>query len=410
MEHVPGEPTLTKVQTAYEGISLTMDSVVLEKYPSWGHNHTFSFFFFLTHHGRIPHWDATLVLKPKPYMEFNLLLPMDVITLLQELIRIESHTDKRPIIDYVTGLLKDMGAHISVFGAHENPAILAEFGKGGIIFSGHLDTVVMGEWDFDQGEIRNNNLYGRGSADMKSGCAAMIAAADLLKDDVSFALAFTTDEEVTMHGAEEMAKTKQVHNAPFVVVGEPTGLKVGTGEKGVLWLQAEIEGIPSHGSMPWIGENAIVQMVHHLQDVNPYTDRDGMTVNIGSIKGGTQINVTADRCTAEFDVRYPPSMEKEDVIHKMEQITGLPLTVKYHLSPITIDAKRPEIQELIAMSQGVCTCYFATEAVKYSHAPCVILGPGEQEMAHQKNEYVEIWQVKKAVEIYTQFALHTARK
>lgn len=338
-------------------------------------------------------------------MEFHLLLSMNVITLLQELIRIESHTDKDPIIDYVTGLLKDMGARISVYGARESPAILAEFGKGGIVFSGHLDTVVMGEWDFDQGEIRNGKVYGRGSADMKSGCAAMIAAAEALKDDTSFALAFTTDEEITMHGAGEIGKTEQLRNAPFVMVGEPTGLKVGTGEKGVLWLEGETQGIPSHGSMPWIGENAIGKMVHHLKAVHSYTDKDGMTVNIGLIKGGTQINVTADRCTAEFDVRYPPTMEKKQVIHKMEQITGLPLKVKYHLPPVTLDVDKPEIQELIALSQGVCTCYFATEAVKFSHAPTVILGPGEQEMAHQKNEYVEIWQVEKAVEIYTKFAL-----
>jgi succinyl-diaminopimelate desuccinylase len=336
---------------------------------------------------------------------------MDVVNVLQELIRIESHTDGRPIITYVTDILRDMDADISVYGKKEKPALLAEFGKGGTVFSGHLDTVVMGEWDFEQGEIRDGKMYGRGSTDMKSGCAAMIAAAETLKDDVPFTLAFTTDEETTMYGAEQLARTDQLKNAPMVVVGEPTGLKVGTGEKGVLWLEGEVKGKPSHGSMPWIGENAILKMAHHLQSVTPYTDKDGMTINVGLIEGGSQINVTADTCTVQFDVRYPPTMTKEEVKQKMEDITGLSLSTRYELPPITIDAETPHVRKIIDLALGVCTCYFATEAIKFSPpAPTVIVGPGEQEMAHQKNEYVEIWQVKKAVEIYTQYALAMAEK
>ena len=347
--------------------------------------------------------------KPKTYITSIHLSHMNVISLLQDLIRIESHTDGRPIAAYVAEMLKDMGASVSFHGLKEKPAILAEFGKGGLVFSGHLDTVVMGEWDFGQGEIRDGNLYGRGSSDMKSGCAAMIAAAEKLKDEVSFSLAFTTDEEITMYGAEELARTQQIQNAPIILVGEPTGLKVGTGEKGVLWLKGETKGIPSHGSMPWLGKNAILQMAHHLEAVSPYTDKDGLTVNIGLIQGGKQINVTADQCTVEFDVRYPPTMNKEDVIQKMEEMTGLSLEVKYDLAPITIDTTRKEVQKLIQLSPGVCTCYYATEAIKFAlFAPTVIMGPGEQEMAHQNNEYVEVWQVEKAAEMYYQYALGMA--
>ena len=346
--------------------------------------------------------------NPKEHIHCPLFHSMDVVTLLKELIAIESHTDGRPIIDYVTEILADLGALLSVHGKKRSPALLAEFGKGGIVFSGHLDTVVMGEWDFNQGEICDGNLYGRGSSDMKAGCAAMIAAAEALKDDICFAIAFTTDEEKTMYGAEQLAKTTPLKTAPMIVVGEPTGLKVGTGEKGVLWLKATIKGKPSHGSMPWIGENAIVDMVHHLNGVIPYTEKEGITVNIGLIKGGTQINVTADRCVAELDVRYPPTMTKDEVKATIEKMTGLPLEEEYHLSPITIDAETPAVKTLIDLSLGVCTCYYATEAIKFTPTPTVILGPGERELAHQKNEYVEIAQVKKAVDIYTQYAVNMA--
>lgn len=330
---------------------------------------------------------------------------MNVVNLLKELIVIESHTEKRPIIQYVSNILKDLGAHITEYGEKESPSILAKFGTGGVVFSGHLDTVVMGEFDHAPGDIVNGNMYGRGSSDMKSGCAAMIAAAENLKDDADFCLAFTTDEEITMKGAEALAKTTPLQTAPMVVIGEPTGLQVGTEEKGVLWLTGKTKGVPSHGSMPWIGENAILKMVKKLHTVVSYTEKEGITINIGLIQGGSQINVTADTCIVQFDVRYPPTITKEDVIQKIETMTNLVLDITYELPPITIDPQTPEIKYLTDLAEGVCTCYFATEAIKFSPpAPTVILGPGEQELAHQNNEYVEIWQVKKAVDIYTEYA------
>jgi succinyl-diaminopimelate desuccinylase len=129
-----------------------------------------------------------------------------------------------------------------------------------------------------------------------------------------------------------------------------------------------------------------------------------MTINIGLIAGGRQINVTADTCTVQFDVRYPPHMTKEEVIKEMESLTNLQLVEKYHLSPISIDPAQAIIKPLIDLSLGLCTCYYATEAIRYTPTPTVIIGPGEMEMAHQKNEYVEIWQIEKAVEIYTAYA------
>ncbi len=329
---------------------------------------------------------------------------MDVVELTRELILIESHTHAEPILSHVKTILRDLGARVQVCGPEKTPALLAEFGEGGIVFSGHLDTVSMGDWDVEQGTVQDGILYGRGSSDMKSGCAAMIAAAEKLKDDVPFCCAFTTDEEVTMKGAEALATLPQLKQAPIIVVGEPTGLKVGTGEKGVLWLEGTVQGIPSHGSMPWIGDNAIYSMIHHLTSVRPYTHKDGMTINIGLIEGGRQINVTADSCTVQFDVRYPPSMTRKEVITKMEAMTGLSLQEKYHLPPISIDSSDSSVKLLSDLSLGICTCYYATEAIKYSPTPTVIMGPGEMEMAHQKNECVDIWQIEKAVDIYTAFA------
>jgi acetylornithine deacetylase/succinyl-diaminopimelate desuccinylase-like protein len=329
---------------------------------------------------------------------------MDVVELTRDLILTESHTHVQPIFSQVSEMLIDLGADIRVCGPKKTPAFLAEFGGGGLVFSGHLDTVVMGEWDVEQGTIKDGKLYGRGSSDMKSGCAAMIAAAEILKDDIPFSLAFTTDEEIGMKGAEALAMLPQLQDAPMIVVGEPTGLQVGTGEKGVLWLKGTVQGNPSHGSMPWIGENAILAMIDHLKSITPYTEKDGMTINIGLIEGGQQINVTADSCTVQFDVRYPPTMTREEVIVDMETRTGLSLEEMYHLSPISIDPSESRVNLLSELSRGLCTCYYATEAIKYTPTPTVILGPGEMEMAHQKNEYVHIWQIEEAVEIYTDYA------
>ena len=230
--------------------------------------------------------------------------------------------DMRRILDLATAEIAAIGLEPAVNA--ELGAVSAHHGRGGVLFNGHLDTVPMAQgWTRRAGDREGSLLYGRGTADMKGGCAAMLAAArDLKARDVPFSLLFTTDEETTMRASMKLQAMDIVRNAAAVVVGEPTDLKIVGSEKGILWFELTTRGRSAHGSMPHLGENAILKMTKLLLAFEPYTRPknylEEVTVNIGAIDGGSRTNVVADLCAMDLDVRYPPHLSKEETMRLVE--------------------------------------------------------------------------------------------
>ncbi len=192
-------------------------------------------------------------------------------TMLAEFVRIPStpDTDMVGILRAATAAIEDLGLRPEV---HEGvKAVTATSGPSGVLFNGHLDTVpVASGWTRTPNTWDGDFLYGRGTADMKAGCVAGLAAARVLLDaGVPVSLLFTTDEETTMNGAVKLAPSDLVRTAAAVVVGEPTRLRVVTSEKGVLWYRASTSGRSAHGSMPHLGDNAVYRMMRFLARIEP---------------------------------------------------------------------------------------------------------------------------------------------
>ncbi len=140
--------------------------------------------------------------------------------------------DMGRILDAATAAIEDLGLNVEHHA--DVQAVSASSGTGGVLLNGHLDTVPLASgWTRDQGSWDGDVLYGRGTADMKAGCVAGLAAARTLLDaGLSVSLLFTTDEETTMHGAMKLAASSLVKRAAAVVVAEPTRLRVVASEKG----------------------------------------------------------------------------------------------------------------------------------------------------------------------------------
>ena len=88
-----------------------------------------------------------------------------VIPTLLELLTIESdlNSDMTPMVAYVRSVLEHAGMKVALHGPPDFPGICATYGHGGIVLSGHLDTVPIGSgWTRDQGEIVDNRIYGEG--------------------------------------------------------------------------------------------------------------------------------------------------------------------------------------------------------------------------------------------------------
>lgn len=334
------------------------------------------------------------------------------------LLKSSSEDDLRPIIDYVSARLRKLGMKPKYYGKKESPAIVASFGKKGVVLSGHLDTVPRGTgWKYDDGACLDGQIFGRGSCDMKGGCTAMLLAAeDLVAANVPFTLCFTTDEEITMHGALASTKDPALGGAPAILVTEPTAFEIIYKEKGQLQLALTTCGQACHSSMPQLGDNAIAKMVgllSKLQDLqrippNPTTD---MTLSMTTIKGGTRINVIPDSCETEIDIRYPADKGQRDVIREIRSRigrNGYTLRTIHNLDPVETDPKSTSVQTLkriLGPTTKISAVPYATEMVMFSKAnkSVMICGPGDPKGCHIVDEKIKLDDVQRAVEIYTEF-------
>jgi succinyl-diaminopimelate desuccinylase len=137
-----------------------------------------------------------------------------------------------------------------------------------LCFTGHLDTVPLGAapWQCDPfaAECDGDKVFGRGSSDMKSGVAAMIVAAleiaRIPGRKAGLTVVFTAGEETGCDGARYLVDLPNVlPKAGALLVGEPTGNVPLIGHRGALWLRAAFAGVTAHGSMPELGDNAVLK-------------------------------------------------------------------------------------------------------------------------------------------------------
>jgi acetylornithine deacetylase/succinyl-diaminopimelate desuccinylase-like protein len=349
-----------------------------------------------------------------------------MVDMLADLIKIPSDpfSDKQEVLDYVQSFTDQVHMRNTLFGDPQAPALLAEYGQGGIVLSGHLDTPPIGDfWSFSQSQLASGRMYGRGAADMKGTVIAMMQVAqDLVARKIPVALALTTDEETTMQGAVGLSKTLPLRRAKAVVVGEPTGLRVAYAEKGVLDLAIETRGKAAHGAMPHLGENAISKMMRILRGLEGFKGRIAhpelgtVTMNIGTFNGGTRINVVPNKGTAEVDIRFPPPYTPDQLQREIEdhlRRTKTPFTLRrvVAMPSVQIDPQAEHIRVLKEISGAEsAVLVHASEAVHYSlvNPRVVIYGAGEEELSHQANEYVKVEAVARCAEVLKKYALRLA--
>ena len=171
-------------------------------------------------------------------------------------------------IRYLAGLLDGAGfkTEIIATGPDRSCLVASLAGRDAIALTGHLDTVPLGaeDWSVDPfaGEIRDGKLYGRGTTDMKGGVAALVVAAINAKaagSERAISLIFTSGEETGCEGARYLAESGRLGKASSLLVAEPTSNKVCIGHKGAFWVRLKYTGRTAHGSMPELGDNAVLK-------------------------------------------------------------------------------------------------------------------------------------------------------
>lgn len=305
--------------------------------------------------------------------------------------------------------------------------------KPPLCFTGHLDIVPLGaaRWSHDPfaGESDGDRLYGRGSTDMKSGIAAFVQAAIELAPHLArspgLVLVITAGEEIGCEGAKFLADRKLLERAGAIIVAEPTANYPYIGHKGLAWFEVETGGVTAHGSMPEMGDNAIVKMAHAIDDlvgfrfpVDSHPVMGRPTLNVGTIHGGLNTNSVPDRATITVDTRTVPGIEHARLCDSLQALLAARGARVRKIVDTPSLYTEPE-NEWVQQVFEACTPFlearptpktitFSTDGADLKRAfggpPAVILGPGEPRLAHQTDEWCSMRRIEQSVELFRSLA------
>ena len=366
---------------------------------------------------------------------------MNAVELTRELVRMNTINppgNERTCARHVGALLERAGFAVGYHEfADERTSVVARLGGGAekkpLCFTGHLDTVPLGAapWRNDPfgGEIDRGKLYGRGSTDMKSGLAAFVVAAcrlaSKLRSTAGVVLVLTAGEETACDGAADLARRADTLGAAgAIVVAEPTGNAPCVGHKGALWLRARAVGVTAHGSMPERGVNAIYKAARAVTkleqfhfDAGSHPLLGGATLNVGTIRGGLNVNSVPDAAEIGIDIRTVPEQSHAAIRSRLATLLGddAELDVIADAAGIWTDASDPWIRQTFEIASQIAGVPEEARAAPYftdasilkpamGEPPTVILGPGEIALAHQTDEYCLTERIEQAAAIYEQIA------
>ena len=344
----------------------------------------------------------------------------------------------RGVIYRLAELCESVGFRVTLQdlpGDKQNLVAVLGDGPGGLVLSGHTDTVPFDEarWDTDPFTLteRQGRLYGLGSADMKGFFAAALHAAqhfDVTRLKQPLVLIATADEESTMDGARALREVT-IPTATRAIIGEPTGLAPVRMHKGILMEAVRLLGRSGHSSDPSLGVSALDGMASVLQALRSARQEMGAqrnehfavpepTLNLGRIEGGDSPNRICSSCVLSFDVRLLPSMDAaatRDMLRgKMkaaldEQHGGeSPLGVEFESLAKAVPAfetsrDAPTVRALEEFSgQASKAVMFCTEApfLQEMGMETVVCGAGDIDVAHQPNEFVTLKGLDAASTLY----------
>ncbi|HEX3098079.1 MAG TPA: M20 family metallopeptidase [Usitatibacter sp.] len=350
---------------------------------------------------------------------------------------------ERACAQLLGAMLQDAGFHTEYHEfAEGRTSLIARIGASGakppLCFTGHIDTVPLGaaRWHHDAfaGETDGDKLYGRGSTDMKSGIAAFVCAAIELAPHLArtpgLVLVITAGEEIGCEGAKFLADRKLLGSAGAIVVAEPTGNYPYVGHKGLAWFEIETTGVTAHGSMPEVGDNAIVKMARVIDDLGkfrfPVESHPVMgkpTLSVGTIRGGLNTNSVPDEACITVDTRTVPGTEHAHLCQSLAALLA-PRGARVRQIVDTPLLYTEPSQEWVASVFEACTPYvgsrptpktitFSTDGADlkrgFGGPPAVIVGPGEPTLAHQTDEWCSMSRIEESVALFTRLAREWCR-
>ena len=365
-----------------------------------------------------------------------------LVALTQKLIQINSENppgNELEIARFLKNYLEDFGLKCKLYEFASCRTNVVGLLKAGfpkaktVLISPHLDTVPAGRgWKIPAfgGVVKNGRIYGRGATDCKGNLAVAIEVLNsLIEDKVrlknNILFAATADEEAGSGLGLIALLKRNILKADYALILDSDEFDIVIAQKGLIHFKVSVEGRKAHGAYPWEGINAINIASNIIQDLKNYRFSFKKhpllrrpSINIGTIHGGDKVNMVADWCEFEVDLRYLPGMSAKDSLGKIKKliarrvkrfsrsmskpIAGSRCAGKIEIEgiqhPYEISAKHPLVSSLretwrsrypasrLKGSEGATVITFFKE----KNIPAVATGFGCQGCAHINDEYAVI--------------------
>ncbi|MDP8003036.1 MAG: M20 family metallopeptidase [Caldisphaera sp.] len=390
-----------------------------------------------------------------------------VVKVTSDLIKINSQNPPgytKDVASYIKELMESYGISSTFHEFEKNKTnLIAKIGKNSptLILNGHMDVVPPGDetkWVYPpfSGKIVDGKIFGRGATDMKGGLAVIIVSTLMLVDFIektggSLLFVASADEEVGGHAGMQGLVENNLIKGDAAIIAEPSGYNmVSIGEKGLCQTKIITRGRNAHGSMPLLGENAIMKMYDALTNSRKVIDKlnsqikipedieraikdtatalsdalndknlslsdienqiKSISFNPGVIRGGSKINVVPDYCEVELDMRIPPGCVCENVRNSLKEIIGnLAEVIPIDTSPANFTSINEKVvkvvlnsiekvlnqKALLRIESGATDGRYLRQV----NIPTVIYGPGELFVAHSYNEYVKVYDLQRSLDV-----------
>ena len=380
---------------------------------------------------------------------------MDAASLCSDLVKIKSENppgDTKECAEYIGSFLESIGIPVDYTTGPQNETnVYSKNQSNELLLCGHIDVVpaIADGWDKTpySGIIDETFVHGRGASDMKGGCAAVLSAAKQFADrdetpNVSFA--FVCDEEGGgPNGIRRLIREKIVHPCDCLLA-EPTPASAPCiGQKGLFRAKICFNGEPAHSSLyPLNGKSAVMQSAEFLLSLKSLYEKSWevsaqmdeilahsaeiikaeygkdyspifrhISYNPGVIRGGERVNIVAQKCVVDVDMRIPWGVSVDtvsaEIKSRLPESAGIDLYAAAEASMTSPDTKlvRTTCDAVSSVYQIQCrpmVQWAASDAraLRLSGFNAIEYGPGELSTVHGINEKVSITQLHKAVEIY----------
>jgi acetylornithine deacetylase len=366
----------------------------------------------------------------------------DPIALTRELVRIDSRNPalapdgpgELAAARALGSALESWGMRVDIHDAAPGrPNVVARAGRArgrSLMLNGHLDVVGVEGMTHAPfaAEERNGRLYGRGSADMKGGLAAMCAAAARaaargIAGEVI--IAAVVDEEHMSMGMRELMRRGV--RADAAIVGEPTRLAIMPAHKGFAWIEVEVRGRAAHGSRYELGVDAILEAAPVLAELDRI-ERDSLparrhpllgrpSLHVSTIEGGRGWSTYPDRCVIRVERRTLPTERADEPLEEVraaiararERRASLAAEARLVLSqaPSEVAPNAPIVRALSdaltergeRVTVGGMSAWTDAALLNEAGIPAICFGPGDITLAHAAEEWIDIDEIERATAV-----------